>query len=120
MWEWAAGVILSSLILALLYDVNLILRYRFNLGLWSKVPGMMFAANTAERMKSADGSSAGVVTQMGGRARYGVTDIGNGTVQLTDEPDKGALLDQTKRYGEPQERFVDSLNDMTRRCRRRV
>ncbi|MCJ1425165.1 hypothetical protein MMC29_003053 [Sticta canariensis] len=101
-WEWAAGIILSSLILALLNNVYLILRYRVNLGPWLKVGGMMFVANMAERMKSAAGSSAGVTTQKGGKARYCVRDVGNRRMEVTGEPGKGKLLDKTQSYGEPQ------------------
>ena len=98
MWEWAAGVILYSLILALLYDVYLILHFRDNPGPWLKVGGMMFAANMAEGMKSAAGSSAGVATQKGGKPRDCVRDVGNCRMEVTDESGKGKLLDKTKSY----------------------
>lgn len=110
-WEWAAGIILSSLILMLFYDVYLTLHYRVNPGPWLNVRGMMFVANTAERMESAAGSSAGVATQKSRKARYFVRDVENGRMEVTDEADKGNLVDKTQRYGEAQDRFVDSLRD---------
>lgn len=101
-WEWAAALIISSLILMLFYDVYLTLRYRVNLGPWLSVGGMMFAANVGERLKSAAGSPAGVATQIGRRTRYYVRDVGNGRMEVTDEANKGALVDKEKVYGEAQ------------------
>ena len=118
-WEWATGAVLCVLILTILFDVFLMLRYRMAPGPWLTLHGMMHAANSIDMMRHACKGCAGVAAEDSERVKYYVRDIGNWQAEVTDDADKGILLEEGKRYGELEHRLKDCINDITCKIHRR-
>ena len=119
-WEWAIGLVLCFFLVFLAYDVYLILYYRISPGPWLTLEAMMAAGNTAPKMESIDGSTAGIVKEKAKTAKYYVRNDGVGDVKLCDDVgQEEELVEKMAGYGEGRmEYLMDSLNACAqRRCR---
>ena len=122
-WEWAIGIVLCFFVVFLTYEIYLILYYRIAPGPWLKLGGMMAAGNAAEKMKSVDGSTAGMMKEAGRTARYYVRSDGVGDVKIFDDASQRELVEKMTVYGEGQAEYrlrscLDSLNACARRRHR--
>lgn len=98
-WEWAAGVILSVIILLLCYDVYITLRHRVAPGAWLTLAGMMSLANSSERMESVR-TSCGILAEDCKRTKYYIRESFSDSAQIVDDTSKGIVLGRGKIYGE--------------------
>lgn len=98
-WEWAAGAVLSIIILLLSYDVYITLRYRVAPGSWLTLAGMMNLANSSKRMPSVL-PGCGVLAEDCKKAKYYVREVSPGNAHIVDNAYEGMLLRRGKRYGE--------------------
>lgn len=83
----------------------------------------MAAGNAAEKMKSVDGSTAGMMKEAGRTARYYVRSDGVGDVKIFDDASQRELVEKMTVYGEGQAEYrlrscLDSLNACARRKHR--
>jgi hypothetical protein len=99
-WQWAAGIVLSVLILLLFSDVYLILRYRVATGPWLTLGGMLIAANARSKMGHIQRGCVGVASDISKRKKYYVRDVGDRQAEIADDASQGTLLEKGKRYGE--------------------